>query len=174
MSKNKMKIKRKIRETLVIVGEGETEEAFLNHLKSFYSTGNLKIKIKSAGGKGPNNVIGDAIGTLNNSGCDRVAALLDMDLQWPVSKVKEAHRKKIILVGVDPCIEAMLIDILEEPRPYPCTNATCKNQLHPQLDGRPTNKNSYVKLFEKNILDKAKDRVEALDLLIKVLSGQQK
>ncbi len=168
------KFTRKLKETLVFVGEGETEEAFISYLRSLFSTGNPSVKVKSAGGKGPSNVIGDAIGTLNSSGCDRVAALLDLDLPWPKTKVRTARNKKIILIGVDPCIEAMLIDILEIQRPTPCNNQTCKVLLHPKLNGSPTEKTSYAALFNKDMLIKARTRVSPLDDIIKVITGDLK
>ena len=44
--------KRKIKITITIVGEGQTEVAFINHLRSIYGVGSPKITAKSAGGKG--------------------------------------------------------------------------------------------------------------------------
>jgi hypothetical protein len=75
---------------MVFVGEGEAEKAFLQHLKSLYGVGSLKVSPKSAGGKGPDNVINDAIGTLENSKCDTVAVLLDTDIPWPPKLKKKS------------------------------------------------------------------------------------
>ncbi|HIF9056028.1 TPA: hypothetical protein ACX6MG_000003 [Photobacterium damselae] len=166
------KIKRPIKETLVIVGEGYAEAAFLNHLKSIYGIGNPKVTAKSAGGKGPSNVIGDALGTLKGSGCDRVAALLDTDLVWPKTKVKEAQQKKIILVGSVPCLEGLLLNIVGES--VPNNSDACKKMLHPRLDGKETDKNSYKLLFTKAVLDKERVRVKELNTLIGLISGQIK
>lgn len=169
-----MKKKRPLKETLVIVGEGPTEVAFINHIKSIYGVGNPKVTAKSAGGKGPSNVIGDAIATLRSSGCDRVASLLDTDIPWPNSKTKEAKSKRIILIGSIPCIEGLLLDILSQAKPTPCNNKTCKDAVHPQLDGRETERLSYQKIFTKGLLDLARLRVCELDDLIKLITGQLK
>jgi hypothetical protein len=166
------KKKRPLKETLIIVGEGPTEVAFIKHLRSLYGTGNLQVTAKSAGGKGPSNVIGDAIGTFENSGADRVAALLDTDLAWPQAKIKAAQQKKITLIGATPCIEGLLLEILNQPMPRPCNNFTCKKAMHPQLKGRETDKNSYQQLFTKHLLDEAKSRVNVLNNLIKLIIGE--
>lgn len=163
-------IKRPIKEILIIVGEGETEVAFINHLRSLYGVGSPKITAKSAGGKGPSNVIDDAIGTLTYSGCDRVAALLDTDLAWPKTKKDAAKKKKIILIGSNPCVEGLFIAILNKNIPE--TSEECKKQFLPLLDGNPTNKDSYKIIFTKSILDAARERVSELDLLIKLITGE--
>ncbi|CAK1834140.1 hypothetical protein [Vibrio crassostreae] len=164
------KKKRVLKDTLIFVGEGEAEKAFLLHLKSIYGTGNPKVTPKSAGGKGPNNVIGDALGTLASSGCTRVAALLDTDLKWPVGLTKEAARNKIPLIGSTPCLEGFLLDILGIKKTT--TNKGCKQILHPMLDGKETCKMSYSKLFTKDVLDEARQRVEELDKMIKIIQGK--
>lgn len=169
--KNK-KTKRSQKRILTVVGEGQTEKAFVEHLRQFYSSGDLVVKVKSANGKGPDNVINDAIGTLNGSSKGvMVAALLDKDLIWPPKLIKEAKRLNITLVGVDPCIEALMIDILEHRRPRPCNNKSCKKYLHPLLDGKPTDKRSYVTLFTNDVLNNAKTRVEELDQIISLFNS---
>ena len=171
MAPKKRKI-RTLKSTLTWVGEGETEKAFLLHIRSLYATGNCKIQIKSAGGKGPANVIDDAIGTLKYSGVDRVCALLDTDLPWPAKLKKAAQRHKILLIGSEPCIEGLMLEILAKPKPTPCNNDTCKSVIHPLLDGKPTDKGSYAKTFTQAVLDQAASRVEALAQIIKVMQGQ--
>lgn len=166
------KRKRPIKETLKIIGEGQADAAFLKHLKSLYGVGNPKVSAKSAGGKGPDNVIGDAIGTLNSSCYDRVAALLDTDIPWPKSKVKKAQQKKIILVGSRPCLEGLLLKILEKP--VPVSSDDCKKAFHPLLGGKETEKVSYEKPLPKTLLDARRDDVEELDTLIKLISGKKK
>lgn len=163
------KKKRVLKETLIFVGEGEAEKAFLLHLKSIYGTGNPRVTPKSAGGKGPNNVIGDAISTLAHSGCSKVAAMLDTDLDWPVGLVKKAKQKKIPLIGSEPCLEGLLLDILQVKKPK--TSKECKKVLHPMLDGRETCKDSYSKLFSKDVLDEARKNVVSLNQLIEAIQG---
>ncbi len=162
--------KRKIKITITIVGEGQTEVAFINHLRSIYGVGSPKITAKSAGGKGPSNVIDDAIGTLNFSGCDRVAALLDTDLPWPRTKVEQARKKKILLIGSAPCIEGLLLKILE--REIPVTSSECKRVMHPLLSGNATKRESYSDLFSKDVLDNASLTIDELKKLIGLIKGE--
>ncbi|MEZ8197009.1 hypothetical protein [Vibrio cortegadensis] len=165
------KKKRPIKQTLVIVAEGQADAAFVNHVKSLYGVGNPKVTVKSAGGKGPSNVIGDALGTLKSSGCDRVASILDTDIPWPKTKVKEAAQKKIPLIGSEPCLEGLLLQILGKK--VPKLSNDCKKQMHPLLDGKETDKKSYAKLFTKEVLDSARTSVVELDLLINIITGQK-
>ena len=165
--------KRKLqKQTLLLVGEGETEKAFLQHLYTLYSTGALKIKIKSAGGKGPKNVINDAIGTLKNTDYDTTAVLLDTDLAWPPALVKAATSQRIKLLGANPCLEGLLLSILKHKKPTPCNNQTCKKTLHPLLSGKATDKASYTLLFNKDLLDKAVDYCHELKILVALIKGE--
>lgn len=167
MARDKKRSPRAQKRVLTIVGEGPTEKAFVEHIRQFYGNGNLSVRVKSADGKGPNNVINDAIGTLKASSKGViVAALLDKDLPWPRSLVQEAQRSGITLVGVDPCIEGLLIDILKHKRPNPCNNNTCKKYLHPKLSGNPTNKKSYVELYTHDVLEDSRKSVQELEQII--------
>ena len=154
---------------MLFIGEGKAEKAFLLHLKSLYSVSNLKISVKSAGGKGPSNVIGDAISNFKHLGCDKASALLDTDIEWPQGKVREANKLHIELIGSTPCLEGFLLEILDLKKPNPCTSKACKKLLHPQLNGKETEKESYKALFTKVTLDEARNRVTNLDVIIKLL-----
>ncbi|MFA0000783.1 hypothetical protein AB4428_20970 [Vibrio lentus] len=164
------KKKRVLKESLIFVGEGEAEKAFLLHLKSIYGVGNPKVTPKSAGGKGPNNVIGDALGTLACSGCSKVAALLDTDLPWPVGLAKTAKQKKIPLIGSTPCLEGLLLDILGIKKP--ASSSACKKLLHPKLSGRETCKESYAEAFSEEVLNQARTKVVELDSIINIIQGK--
>lgn len=157
---------------MVFVGEGEAEKAFLQHIKSIYGVGSLKLSIKSAGGKGPDNVLNDAISTLENCKCDKVAVLLDTDLPWPPKLRKIAQKLDIELIGSKPCLEGLLLTILGQPHPTPSNNKTCKQKLHPKLTGKETLKESYQKAFSKNVLDQACKSVEPLKRVIQLISDR--
>ncbi|MFT5163048.1 MAG: hypothetical protein ACI9FJ_001629 [Alteromonadaceae bacterium] len=159
---------------MVFVGEGEAEKAFLQHLKSLYGVGSLKVSPKSAGGKGPDNVINDAIGTLENSKCDTVAVLLDTDIPWPPKLKKKALKLQIILIGSTPYLEGLLLDILGEKHPTPSNNKTCKAALHPRLSGKATQKESYQGLFDKARLDEAQKRVPELKQIVDLINNTHK
>ncbi|EHU9451290.1 Uncharacterised protein [Vibrio vulnificus] len=145
-----------LRRVRTIVGEGPTEKAFLTHLRQFFSNKSIKISIKTAHGKGPCNILGDALGTYRATAKNmEVAALLDLDLEWNKKLVKECQSCNITLVGVDPCIEALMLQILGKPLPIPCTNDSCKKAMHPLLSGSPTKKESYAGLFTQDVVHNA-------------------
>ncbi|WP_416413751.1 RloB domain-containing protein [Pantoea sp. App145] len=160
--------KRKIlaKETLLAVGEGHSEKAFLHHIKSLYCNGK-KITIITANGKGPANVIEQALGTYRCTPFNKVMVLMDCDLVWPTKKVKEATAKGFILIGSTPCLEGLLLDILNQKK---CTtNNGCKELLHPQLNGSSTERDSYVEKFNKAVLDEMRTVIKGLDEIISAI-----
>ncbi|EIO4085915.1 TPA: RloB domain-containing protein [Vibrio parahaemolyticus] len=167
---SKKRTRRVVKRTLLIVGEGEAEKAFLLHLKSIYGVGDPKVSIKSAGGKGPKNVITEAITSKDANGYDLAAVFLDTDLTWPASMVKKAKGKKITLIGSSPCLEGLLLDVIGTQRPTPNSSKECKRKLHGLLKGKETARETYEELFTKDVLDKT--NVEQIKTLIKLIQGK--
>jgi len=164
------KIKRPVRETkktLLMVGEGCAEKAFLQHLRGLYSNGKIKHSIHSANGKGPHNVIKSTIAKHTHDGYDYSVSLLDTDIVWPEKLVQEAKRKGIHLIGSIPCLEGFLLDIINEKKPE--TSPECKRVAHPKLAGRETERESYEPLFTKQCLDTARERIDSLNKLINLI-----
>lgn len=162
------KKERRTKPTLLLVGEGFCEKAFLAHVKGLYSSGHIRITICTAKGKGPEHVIRHALSCKSCDGYDRVAVLLDTDLEWPKETVKEAERRGVILIGSEPCLEGFLLDILELVKAN--NNAGCKGKLHPLLSGTPTDRDSYTERFTKDVLDSAANRLTNLRSLLEVFS----
>ena len=73
-----------VRKTLLIVGEGDSEEAFLKHLRELYCSGGsgVAVTVRNAHGKGPENVIDHAARQARIYSYDARAALLDTDIPW--------------------------------------------------------------------------------------------
>ena len=73
-------ITRTQRVTLLAVGEGDSEEAFLKYLRSLYCANHagVNVTVRNAHGKGPGNVVSTAIGHMRNRAFDRALALLDV------------------------------------------------------------------------------------------------
>lgn len=165
--------KRVVKKTMTFIGEGFAEKAFILHLRSIYGSGKLKVTPKSAGGKGPDNVISDALGTLANTRCDYVVALLDTDLDWPVHLANEAAAKNIVLIGSTPCLEGLLLKTLGKKMPKPPLSGACKKKLHPLLSGKETCKESYEELFTKEVLDRASQKVPEVERMIALISGAE-
>ncbi len=164
MAKKKLRLKK----TACVVGEGLAEKAFINYLKSMYNKDNYRVTAKSAGGKGPSNVIKDTIGTYRAISYDRMSALLDTDIPWPKTVVEEAEGLGIELFASKPCLESTLADILGVKKPQQPTNKQLKALIHPLLNGSPTCKNSYG-VISKAQLEAARKNNSDLDKLLSFL-----
>ena len=125
----RFEIKRPLRKTLLAVGEGKADVAFLKHLRRLYCIDGkgTRVTIKDAHGKGPGNVISTAVGALRIAAYDKRLCLLDTDLDWTNQNKHEAKKHKIILVGSKPCLEGLLLQILKKP--VPNKSLDCKHQL---------------------------------------------
>ena len=168
MAKKKT-MRRSISKTLLLVGEGHAEKAFLSHLKSLFSNGAFKVSIVTAGGKGPEHVITHAISCKRCDGYDFVIVLLDTDLPWPKKHIQAALGAGINLIGSEPCLEGLLLDILGREKAD--TNRGCKALLHPLLSGPCTERDSYVELFTTEMLNKS--AIEKIQFIIKALRGEE-
>jgi len=162
----------RVRKTLLIVGEGDAEEAFLKHLRDLYCSGGagVAVAVRNAHGKGPENVIDFAARQAMIYSYDARTALLDTDIPW-TDKLKENARKaKIDMVGSIPCFEGLLLSILGRHPAIQC--ADCKKAIQQLIDVDLTERQSYAKHFPKAILDAARMKVVELDRLLKAFEGR--
>ncbi|OYV36566.1 MAG: hypothetical protein B7Z83_05925 [Thiomonas sp. 20-64-5] len=83
--------------TLLLVGEGETEQAFLQHVKALYVQrgSGLRVTVRCAHGKGASHVVDYAIRQRIHQ-FDQVAALLDTDTGWSIAVQKRAQEKRLL------------------------------------------------------------------------------
>ncbi|MEK0168893.1 RloB domain-containing protein [Pseudescherichia vulneris] len=169
MAKKQIK-RRAVSKTLLLVGEGHAEKAFLSHLKSLFSTGEFKVSIVTAGGKGPEHVITHAMSCKKCDGYDFVIVLLDTDLNWPKAYVKKAISAGLCLIGSEPCLEGLLLEILNKCKGD--SNKSCKALLHPLLSGPCTDRDSYADLFTLDMLSKTTNK--QVNVIIEALKGQEK
>ncbi|HEF7268334.1 TPA: RloB domain-containing protein [Yersinia enterocolitica] len=167
MAKKKI-VRRSISKTLLLVGEGYAEKAFLSHLKSLFSNGTFKVSIVTAGGKGPEHIITHAISCKKCDGYDFVIVLLDTDLQWPKTHIQDALREGINLIGSEPCLEGLLLEVLGRKKVN--SNKGCKDLLHPLLSGPCTERDSYAELFTLEVLEKS--AIEKIKFIIETLRGK--
>lgn len=117
------------RKTLLVVGEGATEAAFLSYLRRLYCSGKKgpKVTVKNAHGKGPEHVLDFAIRSQRGVAFDQVVAFLDTDIPWTDALKKQAKQSEIELIGNTPCIEGLFLRMLGEPAPD--VSANCKKKL---------------------------------------------
>ena len=161
--------RRVARHTVLLVGEGKTEWAFLKHVKSLYiSRGcGVSASIKNAHGKGPDHVVDYAVKQCRNAAYDRVVALLDTDLEMSAAVRRRARSKKIHIIGSTPCIEGLLLKILGEH--VPVTSDLCKARMGGTLPARLTNPGDYQANFPRDFLDGRRGDIPELGELLDCL-----
>ena len=162
----------KQRKTVLAVGEGKADTAFLYHLRQLYCSDKkgASISIRNAQGKGPSNVISTAIGASKIQQFDQILCLLDTDLDWPLKDIARAKQKNIILIGSEPCLEGLLLNILERGGVLE-TSSDCKAELQ-QFTGHTMLKpEHYTQHFSHPTLQEARCRILELDNLIKLFAG---
>ena len=167
------KAKRVASRTVLLVGEGDCDCAFLHHLKGIYIQRGcgVSVTIRNAHGKGAGNVIDTAIGQSRNADYDLRVAVLDTDTDWTPRVRKKAKTHKIILVPSTPCLEGFLLTILGQYLPHGCRE--CKEKIKDSLDGKLTDAGSYSSSFPFEVLEARRNEVPALDLLLKLFAGKQ-
>ncbi len=154
MAKKKNK-QRKIKQTtLIVVGEGQHDKAFLKHMQGIYDgreTGQ-KVTIDFSSGGSPHDIIKDSIKKVGHIGYDKKYIVMDSDVAINSKDLKKAKEGKFTILQSEPiCLEGMLLDVLQQK--IPNTAQQCKKILHPQLSGQPTEVKSYSPLFDKPVLD---------------------
>lgn len=158
----------KARKTLLIVGEGYDEVAFLNHLKQFPGVcgQGVEITIRNARGKGAAGVVDCAIKLQANAAYDSVAVLLDTDTDWNAKVEKLARQKKIQVLPSEPCLEAMLLRVIGKP---PVAGKDLKKQFDPYVHNDGTHREDYEENFGLAVLQAARHREPTIDRLLSLL-----
>ncbi len=161
-----------VRKTLLIVGEGDSEEAFLKHLRYLYCSGGAgaAVTVRNAHGKGPENVINHAEKLARIYSYDAHTALLDTDILWTEKLKKDARKAKIDMVGSIPCFEGLLLSILEKHPADQC--ADCKKAIQQLIEIDLTKHESYARHFPKAVLDAARSKVVELERLLRAFEGR--
>ena len=167
---------RRARKSLLIVGEGAQDRAFVEYLKSLYDgreTGQT-VKVKAGDGGSPGDLLEKMIRRYQHIAHDRRVLLLDDDVQISGTARATARRHGIEMILSSPvCLEGMLLEVLGEP--VPLKAQSCKSSLHPMLDGHPAEKRSYERSFPQSLLDQsANPALIRLRMLIsnQAMSGQ--
>ncbi len=161
----------KAQRTLLIVGEGRDEVAFLSYLKSQYVPRGcgLSVTIKDAHGKGALHVIDRAAAHRANADFDQVAALLDMDT-WDAKAEKLAKRKKILVLGSDPCFEAMMLRLVGEKAAG--NSHALKKQFLPFIKNDPSCSDNYSEYFGSELLQSVRSREPTINSLLALFVGE--
>lgn len=157
---------RVVRPTLLVVGEGKAEVALAALLRSLYTRdGQGKaITIRDAQGKGAGNVVNAAIRHKKYGNYDGVCALLDTDTDWNEAVQARARKGCIHVVASDPCLEAVVLEILGERSTG--TTSELKERFNRVVGGEAHSDGVIARLLSRDLLDNARPRVEILHVLL--------
>lgn len=161
----------KAQRTLLIVGEGRHEEAFLNHLKKLYVLRGcgLSVSIKNARGKGALHVINWTARQIANVDYDAVAALLDTDADWNAKTEKLARTKKIQVLKSEPCFEAMMLRLIGKSAIGDAH--ALKKQFAPFVNNDATQRDHYAPNFGPECLRAGRSKEPTIDALLKLFGN---
>jgi len=164
------RIKKVVVPTLLIVGEGACEKAFLSHLKQLFSNNiNQRVKVDSADGGSPYKIVYTTIKKTKHTKYNKKYILMDSDIVIDQKTKKLAKDNNINIIESTPiCLEGMLLGVLGEK--IPSRPDECKNSLYDKLSGPATDKNSYGSLFTKGLLENS--NVISIKKIVSVMKNQ--
>lgn len=144
---------RKTNRAVLIVVEGETEQAFVNHLQRIYYRRNMRlsVRVRNAYGHGPQGVIDKLKSATQTADFDHRIAVLDADISLKPAEDKWLRGAKIETIISVPAIEATLLAILG--RHAPDNTGACKSELQKHAPGDQTDVRYYEKYFPREILE---------------------
>ncbi len=163
-------IPRQVARTVLLVGEGDAEVQFIQHLKGLYVQrgSGVVVTIKNARGKGAGHVVDFAFRQSRNAAYDIKAALLDTDTDWNDKTRAAARKAKVQVMPCQPCLEAVLLTLYD---------ASVDGRISAQLKqdfaarfGAAASDTSVLRHFSREVLDGARSRINVLDALLNLLT----
>lgn len=163
-------MRRRAARTVLLVGEGDAEVVFLQHLKRLYVErgSGVAVTIKNARGKGAQHVVQFARRQSANAAYDLVVALFDADTDWNESVRKAAVRAKVQVVVCSPCLESLLLQFHQSTDHERSTQQL--KQIFAARFGGAAHEQAVWRHFGINLLEEAKPRVGELRTLLHVLA----
>ncbi len=163
------RVRRRTKKTRLVYCEGAHDKAFLDCLKSVYATDTYNVDIKRGAGGDQVHLAEETIkkGRAYDEQC------LKIDGDRPEDEMEQADAVaaggNVIVMRTIPCIERLLINILEPSKRISSWNSTrLKNYFeanHIPEDKR-TDVRAYKAIFTETVLDNAKARLPELQALI--------
>ena len=167
--------RRAASKTLLVYGEGPAEQVFMTHLKGLYAEGNdVSVLIRKGKGGAADRIVIDADNT--PGAFTRKIVVLDNDKSTTEmdNARREAKQRKIDLFENTPCLEAVLLSILNGGRSFASKGTPwCKSEFESKfIDGRKrTEIKECAKVFPKTLLDAQRTKVAELGRLIDLMEG---
>ncbi len=165
----KQRAVRTVRPTVLIVGEGYAEETFLRHIRTLYTSKQegFRMEIGNARGKAAGHVVDHALKLRARAQYDAVAALLDTDADWTAVVRERAIEGEIMVLPSSPCLEAVLLAVIGHGREG--NTRTQKTRFFQHFGGEAHEENVIARRLTRPVLDKAREHVEVLDQLLKLI-----
>lgn len=166
-------MRRRAARTVLVVGEGDAEVMFLQHLKSLFVVrgSGVVVTIKNARGKGAAHVVDFARRQSLNAAFDAVAALLDADTDWNDKTRAAAKRAKVQVVVCEPSLESLLLQIHQLPVQGRSTSQL-KQEFAARFGGSAHDERVVRKYFHDEVLAVAATRLPALSALLRLMAGR--
>ena len=161
--------------TVLIYGEGKTEEIFLKYLRSVYRKryNGISIKIKNGGGGSPEDVLYKTIRNKDSGNYQGTFIFLDTDKKWSDEFKEKAKNNNIELIGSKPCVEGFFLLILNFRFDIIAKSSNqCKKEFEKRyLDKKKKlNSENYKKIFPKKLLEKRRKKIPILDEVISIMT----
>jgi len=178
MTAKKRKRGKYTKTTILIVGEGPTERAFLQYLKELYTTrdDDFVVKVECGAGGSPMNVLQKTIRLRESRAYDKCYVLLDEDRPLEIDrKLRERMHKRprIGILRATPCVEGLFLAILQCPNFSQDRKASsnCKREFETKYipADKKTDKRSYADEFPRAVLDGRRGSVQELDDILKAM-----
>lgn len=170
--------RRSANRTLLVFGEGMCEEVFLKHLKKLYShNSNVYVKVLRGKGGTPADVVIDSDKIPGDF--ETRVVVVDNDKSQTEMQLarKEAKTRKIILIENTPCIEALLLSIIEKGKDFSSKKSDwCKKEFESEYINKKkrSEPEQYEKIFTKALIDECRVKIEVLNKIVLLMEGKFK
>jgi len=162
---------RVVKETLLIVCEGDAEVVFVRFLKQTYADAlGRAVHEHNARGKGGKHVLESGLRRAkNNRAYDKVVLLLDTDQDWNDELRARARKVRvgkhpISVIEAHPCLEAWLLQILNSETEGDARHMKREFRRH---TGREAHEPDWMeRLLNRDVLDQAREKVSQLSELM--------
>lgn len=163
-------VRRQAARTVLLVGEGDAQVVFLQHLKGLcvQRGSGVAVTIKNARGKGAAHVVDFARRQSITAAYDVVAALLDTDTDWNDKTRAVARKARVHTMLCEPCLEAVLLSIHLAPVEGRMT-AQLKHDFATRF-GAPASGGIVLRHFPRDVIEGARARVEVRQYLVHLLT----
>ena len=160
---------RRTHHTILAVCEGDAEEQLVCVIRDLYLPRDCGTTLhrKNARGHGGAGALRLALELQKSTGYDRYAVLVDTDQHWGNNERALAAENAIVAIEQHPCIEAVLLRI-DGQTAYAQTREN-KAAFRDRYGDDASRDGLIGRKFTRQMFDAARNRVEALDQLLRLV-----